>query len=564
MKLQTIKAICLSHLMLALPFVNVYAATPVDLTKVNPARLQTLLSTPTAANHFQFKELQRELDFKKMLHIRIQQTYSGYPVWGGDAIVHVKEGEKYSAIPLQNSFITDSRASLNGIMYQDLQSDLTRVPQAVFSSAQAQKALDKAVKSYQEQVHKKLQADDQKTQLMVYVDDHNKAHWAYLISFKTHATQKNEPPAIPTYIVDAVSFSIYEYWNDMQTHQDQTDLDNVSAGGFGGNIKSGQLTYDGLQSHLAALSVQRDSASQICYFKNDSINLKKCLGFDYWQSCSEEVAFETPCQQTDEAHNNIYWNGDSDKVNDGYSPGNDAFFNGQVTNKMYREWIGVPVLKNPDGTPMVLTMIVHLTKFDNAYWDGKAMYFGDGDTMFYPLTSLGVTAHEVSHGFTQQHSNLQYRRQSGGMNEAYSDMAAKAAEYYAYGKDLNWQIAPEIFKAEDEALRYMDLPSKDCKGRHPGSSCSIDDAGQYNNSIDVHYSSGVYNRFFYLLSTSQGWNTKQAFQVMAHANAYYWTSTTNFQNGACGVLKAGTELGYDLDAIQEAFKVVKIDTSKCS
>jgi len=564
MKLQTIKAIILCSLLSALPFMNVYAATPVDLAKMNPVRLQTLLSTQGLANqNFQFKEIQRDLDFQKMLHIRVQQTYAGFPVWGGDAIFHVKQGEKYASIPLQDAFITNSRATVNGVMYQDLQTDLARSPQAVFSSAQAQKALDKVVTAYQEQVHTKLQAENQQSKLMVYVDDNHKAHWAYLISFKTHAIHKNEPPALPTYIIDATTFSIYEYWNDMQTQQIHAELGNVSAGGFGGNIKLGQLIYDGLQAHLPALTVQRDPATQICYFKNANIYLKKCSGFDYWQSCREEVDFQTSCEKTDEAHNNIYWNGDSDKVNDGYSPGNDAFFNGEVTSKMYLDWIGMPVLKNTDGTPMVLTMIVHLPKFDNAYWDGKAMYFGDGDTMFYPLTSLGVTAHEVSHGFTQQHSNLAYRRQSGGMNEAYSDMAAKAAEYYAYGKDLNWQIAPEIFKAEDEALRYMDLPSKDCKGRRPGSSCSIDDAGQYTNSLDVHYSSGVYNHFFYLLSTSQGWNTKQAFQVMARANAYYWTSTTNFQDGACGVLKAGADLEYDLSAIQEAFEVVKIDTSKC-
>ena len=53
--------------------------------------------------------------------------------------------------------------------------------------------------------------------------------------------------------------------------------------------------------------------------------------------------------------------------------------------------------------------------------------------------------------------------QSGGMNEAFSDMAAQAAEVYAYGVGKNsWQIGPEIFKEKNKALRYMDMPSKDC------------------------------------------------------------------------------------------------------
>ena len=100
--------------------------------------------------------------------------------------------------------------------------------------------------------------------------------------------------------------------------------------------------------------------------------------------------------------------------------------------------------------------------YENAFWDGKQMTFGDGDTMMYPLVSLGVGAHEISHGFTEQHSNLEYYGQSGGINEAFSDMAAQAAEYYSAKKN-SWQIGPEIMKEDSgyEALRYMDKPSRD-------------------------------------------------------------------------------------------------------
>ncbi|WP_171523426.1 M4 family metallopeptidase, partial [Acinetobacter baumannii] len=65
------------------------------------------------------------------------------------------------------------------------------------------------------------------------------------------------------------------------------------------------------------------------------------------------------------------------------------------------------------------------------------------------------------------------------------------------------------------ALRYMDQPSRD--GR------SIDNASQYYNGIDVHHSSGVYNRAFYLLANSPGWDTRKAFEVFVDANRYYWT-----------------------------------------
>ena len=67
--------------------------------------------------------------------------------------------------------------------------------------------------------------------------------------------------------------------------------------------------------------------------------------------------------------------------------------------------------------------------------------------------------------------------------------------------------------------------------------------------IDVHFTSGVYNRFFYLLGTSAEWDAKKAFDVMVNANQHYWTSTATFSSGACGVLQAATDLQYDLSAV---------------
>ena len=210
----------------------------------------------------------------------------------------------------------------------------------------------------------------------------------------------------------------------------------------------------------------------------------------------------------------------------------------------------------------MLTMVVH-EYMDNAYWDGRRMTFGDGISMFYPLTSLGVAAHEISHGFTEQHSNLAYYGQSGGMNEAFSDMAAQAAEVFAYGKN-SWQIGPEIFKEEGRALRYMDKPSKDCpKGRKPGDWCSIDKVSQYKDGVDVHFSSGIYNRVFYLLGTSDDWTPRKAFDVMVKANMDYWTSSVDFEKGACGVMKAAKDYNYDQAAVKQAFKTVGITLSKC-
>ena len=71
------------------------------------------------------------------------------------------------------------------------------------------------------------------------------------------------------------------------------------------------------------------------------------------------------------------------------------------------------------------------------------LFLGRGGDGFYPFTSIGIMSHELSHGFTTQHSNLTYDGGSGAMNEAFSDMAAQAVQYYLTGKN-DWRIGAEI------------------------------------------------------------------------------------------------------------------------
>lgn len=542
------KLVLSGALLLSLPLVSLHAARPIDLSHQRVSILQSFIASHgLKQNAVQLEEVSRDVDTKKTLHVRIQETYAGYPVWGGDAVLHIPHAANSGKSLIQAIHAANQqRSSMDGTLFEGIQADLANGKAPNVTKGQADLAIQQAVKQYQQHHAQQMTIKDQESKLIVYVDDQNKAHWAYHVTFMV----EGDAPAKPVYILDANTFNVYAEWNNLQNIIDKVD---APGGGFGGNIKMGQLVYDGLERNLAKLSIQRDTDSNTCFLQNADVTVKK-------YSSKEIMSYD--CEKTDDDHNNVYWSADFDAVNDGYSPGNDALFGGSVIKNMYKDWYGVPVLKNKDGSPMMLVMIVHVPRYDNAYWDGSKMTFGDGHSMFYPLTSLGVAAHEVSHGFTQQNSNLRYAAQSGGMNEAFSDMAAQAAEVYAYGKN-SWEIGPEIFKKEGRALRYMEKPSKDCNGKNPGSNCSIDDASQYKAGLDVHYSSGVYNRAFYLMSTSPGWNVKKAFDVMVQANRFYWTANVNFSKGACGVMKAAKDLDYDVETVVEAFNTVKVDMSAC-
>lgn len=530
--------------LMALVLIPSYAAIPVDLAK-QPIFLTALTAAPVSP--MQFKETHRALDFKKTLHIRIQQTYAGYPVFGGDSIVHIPHGMKTGAnLAAVFSAARTNKGSMNGTAYQGIAADLANTPANVFTPAQSQLVLMKGIEAYQTKSGKRISPMDQQAQLMVYLDDTNKAHWIYKVSFTVDPQQAFVLPEKPVYLMDAQSFQIYDQWNDIETEAAQ-------GGGYGGNKKLGRLVYDGLKDDFAALDITHDATTNTCLLENADVVVLNYMTRNI-------ITFN--CTQPDSKHNDVYWDDALDAVNGGYSPANDALYMGKVIKQLYKDWYKLDVLTNPDGSPMLLKMLVHDVQ-ENAYWDGVKMVFGDGKQQFYPLTSLGVGAHEVSHGFTSQHSNLVYSRQPGGMNEAFSDMAAQAAEFYSYGKS-SWQIGGEILKAQTGSLRYMDQPSKDCEANQtPGDHCSIDDASQYKPFIDVHYTSGVYNRFFYLLANSEGWDTRKAFDVMVQANANYWTATTNFKKGACGVISAANDLGYDVAAVKAALATVKINYAAC-
>ncbi len=533
---------------------SVYAAKPVNLSHQNLSVISSLIASPASGT--EIREISRSVTKSNMTHIRVQQTYAGFNVWGADAVIHMP-GKSAQGRSLQGLVgVAGKDATMNGTIYQDINKDLANTREATLNANAADKAMTSAIEMYSHKIGGTTTMTDKKAARIVFIDKSHKAHWAYLVSFHADAVKAGDLPAKPNYILDAETLQVYAEWNDIKTVGDNQKLATVEVpgGGFGGNKKMGKLVYDGFEGnlHYAKLLVSRDESANNCLLQNSDVTVKS-------YRTNKVMSFK--CTVGDKDHGDLYWDGDQDAVNEGYSPSNDALFGGNVIKGMYRDWYNVPVLKDKHGKPMILTMVVH-DPIDNAYWDGSKMTFGDGVNMFYPLTSLGVAAHEISHGFTEQHSGLAYYDESGGMNEAFSDMAAQAAEFYAYGKN-SWQIGPEIFKAKDEALRYMDKPSTDCGGKEPGSWCSIDDASQYYSGLDVHFSSGVYNRAFYLMGTAEGWNPKKAFEVMVQANENYWTSTSSFAEGACGVLSAAKELGYEQDAIKQAFETVQVDTSAC-
>jgi Zn-dependent metalloprotease len=145
-------------------------------------------------------------------------------------------------------------------------------------------------------------------------------------------------------------------------------------------------------------------------------------------------------------------------------------------------------------------------RYNNAFWDDSCfcMTYGDGDgTTFGPLVSLDVAGHEMSHGVTSATANLAYTGESGGLNEATSDIFGTLVEFHAANAadPGDWTIGEKIVRPGfgHAALRFMDRPSKD--------GASPDCWSPTVAGLDVHHSSGIGNHFAYLLAEGSGAKT---------------------------------------------------------
>ncbi|RUS74104.1 hypothetical protein EGW08_018135, partial [Elysia chlorotica] len=244
--------------------------------------------------------------------------------------------------------------------------------------------------------------------------------------------------------------------------------------------------------------------------------------------------------------------GFSDAKNGAYGVASDAFYYGHITGRLYEEKYNYRALS---WKPR---MVVHYGScYDNAFWDGRDMYFGDGCNTFYPLVSQDVIAHELGHGITSTNSRLVYSSESGGINEAFSDISGEAAELFGGrpgGNDFN--VGFDLFKNPSRSLRYFRRPEDD--------NISISTYGQYRDGLNVHYSSGIFNIAFYRMVAEQNMDLYQAYGCFLHANRNLWTSRSTFKAGACAVIKACFDLGYDHNKAREAFMPSGLEVETCN
>jgi len=257
---------------------------------------------------------------------------------------------------------------------------------------------------------------------------------------------------------------------------------------------------------------------------------------------------------------------------------NEAFDGAGTTYGFYRE---VLRRNSIDDQGMRLDSTVHyredpLVPFDNAFWNGEQMIYGDGDgVVFGRFTAcLDVVAHELTHGVTQFEAGLEYHNQPGALNESFSDVLGTLVLQYAKQhtlKTASWLIGDGLFIAPNQALRSLkapgtayDLPElgRDPQPAHMRDYVSLPDTrrGDYGG---VHINSGIPNRAFYEacvnLGKPQSWD--QGGPIWYDALCSRLKPKSNFSAAKKATIDAAAELygKAEADAVRAAWDSVGVE-----
>ena len=260
-------------------------------------------------------------------------------------------------------------------------------------------------------------------------------------------------------------------------------------------------------------------------------------------------------------------------------PSVDQAFDGfEKTRRFYSE---VLQRNSIDDRGMRLDGYVHYgNRFNNAFWDGRKMVFGDGDgRMFTDFTSsLDVIAHELTHGVTEHTAALEYRSQSGALNESISDVFGSLVKQWSLGQaadKADWLIGSEVFTPGigADALRSMKAPGtaydspvfgKDPQPDHMSKYVRLPETEDDDNG-GVHINSGIPNRAFYLTAVGIGGSAWEAPGEIWYEALKASTTTTQFQDFADTTYAKAGELygagGTEQAAVSAAWREVGIRIS---
>jgi thermolysin len=452
------------------------------------------------------------VDELAMAHTHVQQRYQGVPVFGGEAIVHLnKDG---------------SLAEITDAMSRRIPKTLDINPK--FDSV---KARELVLGSYE-----CVECLTAEPEVDLFVFPHGRdARLAYRVQL--HREDGTEHTAMPVVFIDAHTGEKLLEYNNLQT---------ASAT----SLYSGAVTIT--TSVAAGTYYMEDTTKKIGTFDNRNTPTSNSGSGSTYRFTDTNDIWGESAQTAQRAGVDAHWG--ATKVYDYYK---------NVHGRNGIDGAGGPgtyAAAANSGVKLISSKVHYGSKYNNAYWNGTFMTYGDGDgTTFSPLVSLDICAHEMTHGVISNSANLTYQGESGALNEGFADIFGAMVEASAKGGVTanTWKIGEEVYtpgNGNNDALRYMDNPHLAGNSGYTADDDPDHYTERYTGSGDnggVHINSGIVNKMFHLLvaggshhkgGSMTGIGADPASKIAYRALTVYMTSSTNFAGARTAMEKAATDL----------------------
>lgn len=469
-------------------------------------------------------------------HLRLQQEYKGIEVWNAEVLFHTKDGIPYL---------------FNG-RYIPTPEDVDTNPQITLEQAIEIARGIRPVPDYTTEQLKFISGTPISGRLVIYtqIDKHDKGRLAYLIESHPDLISKYQ------YFIDAHDGSLIdEIRASCAIHHDHS-CQHTQAAALPASLPHPASGTETLQWSPPLDGPATANASDLngvnrlinTYLKSGSYYLidasRPMFSGGTLPDDPKGAIWTIDAQNTSPQNNNFGVSHVASSNNTWNSKtAVSAHYNGGIAYEYFRTRFNRNSINGSGGT---IISVINVTEsdgssMDNAFWNGSAMFYGNGNTGFKPLAgSLDVAGHEMSHGVIQATANLTYQGESGAMNESFADVFGVLIDRddYRLGEDV---VKLNAFPSG--ALRDMSNP-------HNGGG-SLNDNGwqpnhmneKYTGSQDnggVHINSGILNFAFYKVATRLG--KDDAEKIYYAALTKYLTKSSQFIDCRNAVIQAAKDL----------------------
>ncbi len=478
----------------------------------------------------EFELIEQQTDEKGNNHLKFRQLHKGIPVYGSEVILHEAENQV---------------KTMNGRSFQS--PDLENISPAIDMATAKKFAFDdvKTKSIVQQDVFSKsiIKSQEQSPELIVFHDKNKKAILAWQLVIKPNLLERW------VYFIDANSGKVLDKYNNTCT------LD--------GTIKATAADLNGITKTFSVYQ----AGSQYVMIDTDRPMFKRASSVlpdepvgAIWTIDAGNTAAENFSQVSSTSQNT--WNAKAVS----------AHTNAGLAYEYYRTKFGRNSLNNKGGN---IVSVINISDekgqgMDNAYWNGEFMGYGNGKTAFKPLAgSLDVAGHEMTHGVVENSAKLEYRNQSGAINESMADVFGVLIENanLAPGQAINWTLGESVVKTTafpSGALRSLSNPNQGGTrdpGYQPktmGQYAFLNDTEEEDNG-GVHINSGIPNYAFYLFASNPKIGLENAGKIYYKALTTYLTRQSQFLDLRLAVVQASKELNPEFETIAKlAFDQVGI------